>query len=112
MHKTLCTASVKDVCQETRSYVVQTPAGSILRRNRRHILDATVMCQANDPALEGSVEFPVNLQKPDNPPQRDDVIPPSNTGMQNTPTPPAGSLTIECQLHENTPDLVIKLKLQ
>ena len=112
MHKTLCTASVKDVCQETRSYVVQTPAGSILRRNRRHILDATEMCQANDPALEGSVEFPVNLQKPDNPPQRDDVIPPSNTGMQNTPTPPAGSLTIRVSTPREHTRFSHKLKLQ
>lgn len=33
-------ASVKEVCTEPRSYVVATPSGSTLRRNRRHIAEA------------------------------------------------------------------------
>lgn len=33
-------ASVQDVCNEPRSYVVATPTGSVLRRNRRHISEA------------------------------------------------------------------------
>ena len=33
-------ASVQEVCDEPRSYVVATPTGSVLRRNRRHIAEA------------------------------------------------------------------------
>ena len=41
-------ASLRNVCQEPRSYVAEAPAGSILGRNRHHISDTPVIRQVND----------------------------------------------------------------
>ena len=42
IRKTWCPGTVLEKCQEPRSYLVETPNGTRLRRNRSHLRDMTV----------------------------------------------------------------------
>ena len=70
-------ATVAEKCHEPRSYIVRTPNGSILRRNRRHIRDLE--------PVKKRVTFDIDPQTPSQSSPQPPVTTPPRV---NTPTPP------------------------
>ena len=60
--------TVKEVCQEPRSYVIETPNGGIVRRNRRFLKEIGTKATEN-------LSFDNNLDDPPAPKVPDDTIP-------------------------------------
>ena len=78
------TATVIEQCREPRSYLVETPNGGVLRRNRQHLADA----QPRRVHDEG-------IQTPDSPTREEMKLGPTSDGGQSSipapcDRPPAG----------------------
>ena len=90
--KTWCPGTVLEKCQEPRSYLVETPNGTRVRRNRSHLRDMTVQTR--------SVSF-ADEEVNDHPNSHAEHYPPHSTDnetrlMQNESTPNAGERRIPC----------------
>ena len=90
--KTWCPGTVLEKCQEPRSYLVETPNGTRVRRNRSHLRDMTVQTR--------SVSF-ADEEVNDHPNSHAEHSPPHSTDnetrlMQNESTPNAGERRIPC----------------
>ena len=88
--KTWCPGTVLEKCQEPRSYLVETPNGTRVRRNRSHLRDMTVQTR--------SVSF-ADEEVNDHPNSHAEHSPPHSTDnetrlMQNESTPNAGERRI------------------
>ena len=90
--KTWCPGTVLEKCQEPRSYLVETPNGTRVRRNRSHLRDMTIQTR--------SVSF-ADEEVNDHPNSHAEHSPPHSTDnetrlMQNESTPNAGERRIPC----------------
>ena len=90
--KTWCPGTVLEKCQEPRSYLVETPNGTRVRRNRSHLRDMTVQTR--------SVSF-TDEEVNDHPNSHTEHSPPHSTYndtrfMQNESTPNASERRIPC----------------
>ena len=90
--KTWCPGTVLEKCQGPRSYLVETPNGTRVRRNRSHLRDMTVQTR--------SVSF-ADEEVNDHPNSHAEHSPPHSTDnetrlMQNESTPNPGERRIPC----------------
>ena len=90
--KTWCPGTVLEKCQEPRSYLVETPNGTRVRRNRSHLRDMTVQTR--------SVSF-ADEEVNDHPNSHTEHSPPHSTDndtrfMQNESSPNVGERRIPC----------------
>ena len=92
--KTWCPGTVLEKCQEPQSYLVETPNGTRLRRNRSHLLDMTIQRRS----LSFADEEVINR---DHPTLHSEHSSPESTDndtriMPNERTPNAGERLITC----------------